>query len=63
MTQPPIAHRPYIAAGTQLPEMTLRAVLMGTVLGIIFGASSLYLVQSMGSLLFEPKRHQTPRRY
>jgi len=48
MTQPPIAHRPYIAAGTQLPEMTLRAVLMGTVLGIIFGASSLYLVLKIG---------------
>ena len=48
MTQPPIAHRPYIAAGTELPEMTLRAVLMGTVLGIIFGASSLYLVLKVG---------------
>ena len=48
MIQPRIAHRPYIAAGTELPEMTLRAVLMGTVLGIIFGASSLYLVLKVG---------------
>ena len=43
-----ISHRPYIAAGTSLPEMTLRAVLVGTVLGIIFGASSLYLVLKVG---------------
>jgi putative OPT family oligopeptide transporter len=44
----PLPHRPYIAAGTRLPEMTLRAVLVGTVLGIIFGASSLYLVLKVG---------------
>ena len=43
-----IPHRPYIAAGTRLPEMTLRAVLVGTVLGIVFGASSLYLVLKVG---------------
>ena len=48
MSQLRIPHRPYIAAGTSLPEMTLRAVLVGTVLGIIFGASSLYLVLKVG---------------
>ena len=48
MTEPPIPYRPYIAAGTLLPEMTLRAVVVGTVLGIIFGASSLYLVLKVG---------------
>ncbi len=48
MSPPRIPHRPYIAAGTSLPEMTLRAVLVGTVLGIIFGASSLYLVLKVG---------------
>lgn len=48
MAQPQIQHRPYIAARTLLPEMTLRAVLVGTVLGIVFGASSLYLVLKVG---------------
>jgi putative OPT family oligopeptide transporter len=41
-------HRPYIPAQTSLPEMTLRALLTGTLLGIIFGASSLYLVLKVG---------------
>jgi putative OPT family oligopeptide transporter len=48
MSQPQLPYRPYIAAGTHLPELTLRAVLVGTVLGIIFGASSLYLVLKVG---------------
>ena len=43
-----LTHRPYIPAQTTLPEMTLRAVLTGTILGIIFGASSLYLVLKVG---------------
>jgi putative OPT family oligopeptide transporter len=43
-----LAHRPYIPAQTTLPEMTLRAVLTGTILGIVFGASSLYLVLKVG---------------
>ena len=44
----PSAFEPYIPAEAQLPEMTVRAVLMGAVLGIIFGASSLYLVLKVG---------------
>jgi putative OPT family oligopeptide transporter len=39
---------PYIPAGTVMREFTLRAVLTGTVLGMIFGASSLYLVLKVG---------------
>ena len=48
MENPKLAHRPYIPAQTRLPEFTLRAVLAGTILGIIFGASSLYLVLKVG---------------
>src|SRR6186713_1208163 len=48
MENPKLAHRPYIPAQTRLPEMTLRALITGTVLGIIFGASSLYLVLKVG---------------
>jgi putative OPT family oligopeptide transporter len=39
---------PYIAPETKMPEFTLRAVIMGTILGMIFGASSLYLVLKVG---------------
>ncbi len=40
--------QPYIAAGVQMPEFTLRAALVGTILGMVFGASSLYLVLKVG---------------
>ena len=39
---------PYIPAGTELREFSWRAVIMGTILGAIFGASSLYLVLKVG---------------
>lgn len=44
----PPAVKPYIPASAQLPEFTLRALIMGTVLGMVFGASSLYLVLKVG---------------
>ena len=34
-------HKPFIAPEQNIPELTLTAVLMGVVLGIVFGASSL----------------------
>nr|WP_315483104.1 oligopeptide transporter, OPT family [uncultured Undibacterium sp.] len=40
--------KPYIPANAVLPEFTLRALIMGTVLGMVFGASSLYLVLKVG---------------
>ncbi|HKR65176.1 MAG TPA: oligopeptide transporter, OPT family [Thermoanaerobaculia bacterium] len=39
---------PYIDPGTAMPELTARAVIVGTILGMIFGASSLYLVLKVG---------------
>ncbi|HYC59813.1 MAG TPA: oligopeptide transporter, OPT family [Thermoanaerobaculia bacterium] len=39
---------PYIAPETSLSELTPRAVIVGTILGMIFGASSLYLVLKVG---------------
>jgi putative OPT family oligopeptide transporter len=38
----------YIAADTIMPELTVRAVVVGTLLGMVFGASSLYLVLKVG---------------
>jgi putative OPT family oligopeptide transporter len=42
------AVRPYIPASANLPELSFRALFMGVVLGMIFGASSLYLVLKVG---------------
>jgi len=44
----PPAHRPYVPDEANLPELTWGAVLLGAILGIIFGASSLYLVLKVG---------------
>src|SRR5687768_7213636 len=41
-------YQPYIAPETKIREFTARAVIMGTLLGMIFGASSLYLVLKVG---------------
>ncbi|HKY27055.1 MAG TPA: oligopeptide transporter, OPT family [Pyrinomonadaceae bacterium] len=40
--------RPFIPAHVMIDELTARALIVGTVLGIIFGASSLYLVLKTG---------------
>jgi putative OPT family oligopeptide transporter len=42
------AHKPYVPDEATLPEFTWSAVIVGAVLGIIFGASSLYLVLKVG---------------
>jgi putative OPT family oligopeptide transporter len=42
------AFRPYIPASVRLPELTPLPLIMGVILGIIFGASSLYLVLKVG---------------
>lgn len=43
-----IGMRPFIPAGERLPELTWLPLLMGTALGVVFGASSLYLVLKTG---------------
>ncbi len=40
--------RPFIADRTNLPELTILPLIAGTLLGIVFGASSLYLVLKTG---------------
>jgi putative OPT family oligopeptide transporter len=40
--------RPYIPASAHLRELTIIPLIVGTILGIIFGASSLYLVLKVG---------------
>ncbi len=43
-----VAFPSYIPPQTRMRELTIRAVVVGTVLGVIFGASSLYLVLKVG---------------
>src|SRR5260221_3590344 len=40
--------RPYIPADVRLRELTVLPLIMGTFLGMVFGASSLYLVLKVG---------------
>jgi putative OPT family oligopeptide transporter len=42
------AFRPFIPASVQLRELTILPLIVGTLLGILFGASSLYLVLKVG---------------
>src|SRR5262250_526731 len=42
------AFRPYIPASVTMRELTILPLIAGTVLGVIFGASSLYLVLKVG---------------
>jgi putative OPT family oligopeptide transporter len=44
----PPAFTPYIAPDTNMRELTLRPIIVGAILGLIFGASSLYLVLRVG---------------
>src|SRR5688572_2444637 len=44
----PESFKPYIPAAATPREFTVRALITGTLLGVIFGASSLYLVLKVG---------------
>ncbi len=41
-------YKPYISPGTRMRELTPIPLIVGTLLGVIFGASSLYLVLKVG---------------
>jgi uncharacterized oligopeptide transporter (OPT) family protein len=40
--------RPYVSDRIEPPELTFSAVVLGSILGVIFGASSLYLFLKVG---------------
>ncbi len=42
------SYRPFIPPNVTIDELTPRAIIVGTLLGIVFGASSLYLVLKVG---------------
>jgi putative OPT family oligopeptide transporter len=45
---PPAEFKPFVPANQSPPEFTLVPVLVGAILGIVFGASSVYLVLKVG---------------
>lgn len=44
----PVRPEPFIPAGASMRELTPLPLVLGTILGIVFGASSLYLVLKVG---------------
>jgi putative OPT family oligopeptide transporter len=44
----PPSFTPYVPDEARLPELTVRAVVLGSILGIVFGASSVYLALRVG---------------
>ncbi len=47
-TLAPPGFKPYVADEENLPELTFRAVALGSLLGLLFGASSVYLALRVG---------------
>jgi putative OPT family oligopeptide transporter len=45
---PPPAHQPYVPPGAHPAELTVRALVLGALLGIVFAASSVYLALKIG---------------
>ena len=45
---PEADYRPHVAPETAMRELSLRAIILGALLGVVFGASSLYLVLKVG---------------
>src|SRR5436305_14376255 len=43
-----VAHQPFISADRDIPELTPVPLIVGALLGILFGASSMYLVLKVG---------------
>ncbi len=41
-------HKPFISDSQNIPELTILPIIMGVILGIVFGASSLYLALKVG---------------
>ncbi len=46
--EPAEGHKPYVPDYVNMPEFTWSAVILGALLGIVFGASSLYLLLKVG---------------
>lgn len=43
-----IHHEPYVPANRSIPEFTLKAILLGCIFGLLFGATTVYLALKVG---------------
>ncbi len=48
MSEPALTHTPFVPASRSIAELTLLPIVLGTVLGILFGTASLYLALKTG---------------
>src|ERR1051325_4351979 len=48
MEKPSTPFKPYISATDKMPEFTVKAIIMGAIFGIIFGASNVFLALNAG---------------
>ena len=46
--EPTPVHKPFVPDSQNLPEFTVAPIVVGSLLGILFGASSVYLVLKVG---------------
>jgi putative OPT family oligopeptide transporter len=46
--KPPAEHKPFIPADQEIPEFTPKAIIFGSLFGILFGASTVYLALKVG---------------
>src|SRR5205085_9648679 len=54
----PVAdHKPYIADEAKMPEFTPKAVTVGALFGLIFGASTVYLALKAGLTVSRSEEH------
>lgn len=49
MAEKEIAFKPYVSAETKLPEFTVRALILGMLLGILFSVGNAYLALKLGT--------------
>jgi putative OPT family oligopeptide transporter len=47
-SKPPSEHKPYIPANQEIPEFTPKAIVLGSIFGLIFGAVTVYLALRAG---------------
>src|SRR2546425_5262096 len=47
-SKPAQTFRPFVSAETVVPEFTLKAVVLGAIFGLIFGAATVYLALKAG---------------
>lgn len=47
-SSPPKAHQPFIPDHAKVPEFTVKAIVMGALMGILFGAATVYLALRAG---------------